>query len=337
MSLTNRILGGAGCDNALFVRVDSGRSVERLLFDCGEDCASTLSFPERTGVDQLFFSHLHIDHVAGFDSFFRCTYDRKTKPNHIWGPPGTACIMQHRMQGFLWNLQAGEPGEWRVSEIHDTEIRTTRFALGEAFSVAHHEGTRPHSGAVWQGAGGSVRAFTMDHKTPSLAYLVQEESRRNVDPAKLAALNLRPGPWLKHLKDAPPDAPPIMIDGVLHHMKELQTALMTESPGDSTAYLTDFLLDGSALDRLSEALHGCQTIVCEGQYRHADLELALKHHHMTTVLAAELAKRTDAGRLVLFHISDRYEPSVWLEMLSEAQKVFPATSYPGHWELTAQE
>jgi ribonuclease Z len=335
MSLTNTILGGAGCDNGLFVKIDSGKSVERLLFDCGENCASTLPFPEVSGVDHLFFSHLHMDHVAGFDSFFRCTYDRQTKPNHIWGPPGTARIMQHRMQGFLWNLQAGQPGEWRVSEIHEAEIQTTRFALGESFSVAHQEPARVHDGLVWKGTGGTVRAFTMDHKTPSLAYLIQEHSRRNVDTSRLAALNLRPGSWVKQLKEASPDSPPIVIDGVPHNVESLQAALMTESAGESVAYLSDFLLDETALERLAGALQGCQTIVCEGQYRHTDLELAHKHYHMTTVLAAELARRAGAGRLILFHISDRYERSVWLEMLREAREVFPATSYPTHWELEA--
>jgi ribonuclease Z len=57
---------------------------------------------------------------------------------------------------------------------------------------------------------------------------------------------------------------------------------------------------------------------------------------MTTVLAAQLAQRAEAGRLVLFHISDRYERSAWLQMLREARKVFPATSYTEHWGLTTQ-
>lgn len=335
MSLANLVLGEAGCDNALFLRLDSGKSLERLLFDCGENCASTLPFAEVSQMDHLFFSHFHMDHVAGFDSFFRCTYDRLTKPNHIWGPPGTAQILQHRFQGFLWNLQAGAPGEWRVSEIHESEIHTTRFDLGEAFRVKHHESVRPYQDMVWSGAGGTVKAFPMDHKTVSLAYLIEEHPRRNVDTSKLAALGLKPGPWLKQLKDAPtiPDAPPILIDGRPHEIKALQEAVMTESKGESTAYLTDFLLDDTAMERLAKALHGCQTIICEGQYRHADFELARKNYHMTTTQAAELARRAGAGKLILFHVSDRYNRAEWLEMLREAREVFPATQYPEPWVL----
>lgn len=46
MSISFRILGTAGRDNALFVQVDSGQAVERLLFDCGDGCVSELPFAD---------------------------------------------------------------------------------------------------------------------------------------------------------------------------------------------------------------------------------------------------------------------------------------------------
>ena len=79
--------------------------------------------------------------------------------------------------------------------------------------------------------------------------------------------------------------------------------------------------------------NGCKTIVCEGQYRHSDLELAQRHFHMTTALSGELARRAEVGNLVLFHLSDRYEQNEWIEMLLEAREQFPATSFPPHWQL----
>src|SRR5262249_27743817 len=107
MGLAFRVLGQPGRDNALLVTVDTGKTVSRLLFDCGDGCLNELTFGEVQGIDYLFFSHLHMDHVGGFDTFFRCTYDRTTKPNRIWGPPRTGAIMQHRFQGYMWNLVAG--------------------------------------------------------------------------------------------------------------------------------------------------------------------------------------------------------------------------------------
>ncbi len=90
-------------------------------------------------------------------------------------------------------------------------------------------------------------------------------------------------------------------------LDELKGALVIETPGESIAYLTDFLLDEPAMERLSNSLSGCRTIICEAQYRHADVELARKNFHMTTVLTATLAQRAQVGELVIFHLSDRYK------------------------------
>jgi ribonuclease Z len=43
MSISFRILGKAGGDNALLVQLDSGQAIQRLLFDCGEGCLSELA------------------------------------------------------------------------------------------------------------------------------------------------------------------------------------------------------------------------------------------------------------------------------------------------------
>jgi ribonuclease Z len=60
------------------------------------------------------------------------------------------------------------------------------------------------------------------------------------------------------------------------------------------------------MGRRSDRLHGWWTLICEGQYRHSDLERARKNLHMTTVQSATLARRAQAGELVLFHSPDRY-------------------------------
>ena len=336
MSITFRILGTAGKDNALLVQVDSGQAVERLLFDCGEGCLSGLALSDILAIDHLFFSHLHMDHVGGFDSFFRCNFSRQTRPNRIWGPPETANIVQHRFQGFLWNLHEEMPATWFVSDVHPGQVHSTRFELREAFAVAHDEGVRPYEKSLVEGDGFIVEAITMEHRTPTLAYVIREKPRRNVDTSRLASLGLRPGPWLKLLKESSGTSDCVVIDGVTHSMNDLRKALLVETPGDSVAYLTDFLLDEPAMERLSDTLKGCGTIICEGQYRHADLALALKHFHTTTVLSATLAQRAGVRELVLFHLSDRYQVDDWMEMLQEARQVFPNTHYASHWALGAK-
>src|SRR6516225_5087366 len=97
----------------------------------------------------------------------------------------------------------------------------------------------------------------------------------NVDPARLTVLGLRPGPWLQRVRGPRADeAETIDVGGQPRRVRELQESLVAVTPGDSVAYLTDFLLDDAAADRLSEALKGVGSVVCESQYRQADLELA---------------------------------------------------------------
>ena len=81
VAITFQVLGQPGRDNALFVKVDTGQHLTRLLFDCGDGCPHALPFADVLATDHLFFSHLHMDHVGGFDAFFRANHNRDTRPN----------------------------------------------------------------------------------------------------------------------------------------------------------------------------------------------------------------------------------------------------------------
>jgi ribonuclease Z len=122
-----------------------------------------------------------------------------------------------------------------------------------------------------------------------------------------------------------------MIENQARDLGPLRRELLVETPGASIAYFTDFYLDEAGIERVAPLLSGCDTLVCEAQYRHADLDLARRNHHMTATLTARLAKAANVGRLVLFHISERYEKPDQQELLTEAQAIFPATSFPDHW------
>jgi ribonuclease Z len=333
MSIEFRILGAPDEDNALLIKVDSGQAVEHLLFDCGDGCLGGLALGEIQSIDHLFFSHFHMDHVGGFDAFFRCNFNRFLKQNRIWGPPGTLKIMHHRFQGFLWNLHEGLDSPWYVSEIQPESVHTARFELSEAFKFAHDEGTVPHDRILTTGQGFTVQSLQMDHRTPSMAYFVREIPRRNVDMARLADLELNPGPWMKELREPTSDALSLEIAGRTWRLGDLREKLLVETTGDSIAYLTDFLLDDAAVEKLLPLLQNCTTVVCESQYRHCDLELARRNFHMTSVQAAKLAQQAHVGKLVLFHLSDRYPAAEWAMLLAEAREIFPATEFAPHWVL----
>lgn len=333
MSITFEILGSPGRDNALFVRVDSGQSISRLLFDCGDGCLASSPYSEILATDHLFLSHLHMDHIGGFDSFFRCLFSRENKPNHIWGPPGTSEIIHHRFRGFLWNLHAEMTGTWWVHDVSEKEVSTSRFELCEAFAHKHEEGKVEIDSQLVDLGTCTVEAHVMNHGCPSLAYVVREKPRSNVDTLRLAHLGLRPGPWLKQLKDNSGLNDELVIDGVQHSIRSLRQSLVTETQGDSIAYLTDFILDEAAIAHLSEVLQSCDVVVSEANYRDSDRVLALKNYHMTVGAVAELARQAGIGRLILFHLSDRYTSVEWMEMREEARAIFSNTQFPESWQI----
>jgi len=334
MGIDFRILGLPGRDNALFVHINKGYATHRLLFDCGAECLDVLKLHELQAIEHLFFSHLHMDHISGFDTFFRANFNRDNRPNVIWGPPQTARIMQHRFQGYMWNLREKLVATWQVNDVADGTVDRWRCEAREVFDVLHHEATTQTDGPLVASTHFSVTALTMDHLTPSLGYVVRESPRINIDEVRLAALGLRPGEWLKYVKERTSDeAPMLLIDGEPHDLAALRAELIIESPGESVAYLTDFLLDDAAMERLAIALKGCTTMICECQYRNADVALAERHHHMMPDRVATLARRAAVGKLILFHLSERYDRATWGEMLADARAIFPNTHFPEHWDI----
>ncbi len=333
MSIEHQILGQPVRDNALLVRINSGQRIDRILFDCGYGCLDELTLSEILQIDHLFFSHLHMDHVAGFDAFFRAVFNREAKPNILWGPPETSQIMQGRFRGYMWNLGQDSKVSWQVQDVHPDEIRSWVFHTSQTFTPAHPNGTTPWEAVLFESPHYIVEAYVMDHMTPSLAYVVREPAKLNVATEKLQTLGLRPGPWINELKAAKSERETIEIDGNEHSFAELRKELIIETPGASIAYLTDFRLDQDAMDHLVPALRGCSTVVCECQYRHDDVELALRNYHMTTKQVAELAAQADIGELVLFHLSERYTRDVWPLLLEEVNEIFPRARFSGHWEI----
>lgn len=333
MPLSFRVLGQPGRDNALFVKLDTGQSQTRFLFDCGDGCPHQLGPSELREIDHLCFSHLHMDHVAGFDLFLRVNFDRTTKENHIWVPPGSGEIIGHRLRGFLWNLvDEKQRGEWLVSETAPDAVRTAKYCAKEGFRIAHALPEMPRRDhVIIDGDAFTVEAVLLDHGTPSAGYIVRERPRVNVDTARLAAKGLAPGPWMKRLRaNAAGPHETIAAGGVRHSLAALQAELLVTTPGDSIAYLTDFRAPASA-GELAGLLRGVNTVVCESQYRAADVALADAAMHSTSTEVASIAARADIGRLVLFHFSDRYDAAARREMLGEAQAIFAHTSMPEGW------
>jgi ribonuclease Z len=335
MAIQFDVLGKPLNDNALLVRIDSGQSIQRLLFDCGQSCLDDVDFAEIREIDHLFFSHLHMDHVSGFDHYFRCNYDR-SKTNHFWGPKGTAKILQNRFQGYLWNLHDDMTGSSLVWEIEDSSLSCTRYELSDAFSVSYPESelslTQEHRGIILNRPSYSVQALLLNHGTTSIGYIVREKPRENIDMARLGELGLKPGPWLKKLKERQDLNDLIEADGKQYTLGQIATEVLKQTEGESIAYLSDFIVQGDEIDKLAAKIKGCRYLVCESQYLSEDKELAVKNNHMTAEWVAHLARAAAVEELVLIHLSSRYPYPFWHRVLGEVKSIFPGARFAKGWE-----
>lgn len=332
MSIHVQVLGQMGMDNALLVKLENYRKLERLLFDCGDGTLSGLAYSDILGVDHLFFSHLHVDHVSGFDAYFRANFNRTSKENHIWGPPETARIMQHRFQGYMWNLAEQYSTVWQVHEVFPDHIQTYRFDTAEGFTITHDLGQVKHNGIILDEEQYQVKAITLDHQTPCLGFVVQEKPKTRIDLSKLPELGLQPGKWLEFLKDFQFDGDTIEVDGKAYPTAFLKEKLLMGHPRGGVAYLTDFLLTSETLNHLRVFLKDVEVLICEGQYLHEDLDRAQRNFHLTSQQAAQIAMDSGVQKLVLMHVSKRYDPSEWQKLLSEARQVFVNAVFPEHWQ-----
>jgi len=337
MAINWQILGGPGADNALLATVDSGQSLNRILFDCGGGCLDGLQTSLLQSIDHLCFSHFHMDHVSGFDTFFRHNYNRPEVPVEVWGPPETLAVMEHRFRGFVWNLHADQPGEWIVHEIGADRIEAARFYTREAFAETHRLPDRPVDATTIQNDREyRLEAMLLPHaSTSTVGYRLVERDRINIDASKLKLRGLQPGPWLKSLTDTSvDDAQLVSVEGQDLPVGQLREDLLTTTPGDSLAYLTDFRIepDQAEWTSLIKWLDGTKTIVCECQHHLDEIFAARKTGHMTPDLAGKLAAGSNSTKLVLHHVSRRYQKNERSEILASARKFFPATEWPGGWE-----
>ncbi len=337
-ALTAAVLGKPGRDNALHVCVHTGQKTWRYLFDCGADCLAELSISEIRKIDEIYFSHLHFDHIAGFDHFFRFNFDRDSKPVRIHGPKGTAEIIHHRLQGILWNRVDGSPGEFHVTEIDHDRLSTFVILAAEGFKKLNPVKETAFSGRVMDNSETAIDAVILDHGTPSIGYMVKRKPQRIVDAENLEAMRLSPGPWLGKVKDpATDDGESVTIGEAVFSLGDLRKKLLRIKDGESVGYLTDFMVSPETEQELVRLFSNCSTLVCENNYRDADRDLARKNFHMTSSEVAAVARSVAAKKLVLFHLSDRYSVQEWRELILEVRELFPETYFPGDWASFFEE
>ncbi|HEU4618203.1 MAG TPA: Clp1/GlmU family protein [Gammaproteobacteria bacterium] len=300
------LLNGVFGDPLLLVRLLHTR--RSVLFDLGD--AARLSARVAHHVTDVFLSHAHADHIAGFLSFVRARIG-DFPPCRVFGPPGVAENVAGLVSGFHWDRAAERGPRFEVAELR-ADGRVARFAVSIETSKPVPLGEQPASGGILRADPlFTVRAATLDHRTPVLAYALEAPLDVKVRKERLAALGVDPGPWLTELRlkvlegryddrIALPGAEPRTVGMIA-------ADLLVIRPGPKLAYATDLADTAENRAALAELARGGDVFFCEATFCSENADKAERTGHLTAGACGEIAAAARVLRLAPFHFSKRYE------------------------------
>jgi ribonuclease Z len=259
------------------------------LVDCGEGTQiqmrkSGIRFQK---IDHIFISHLHGDHFFGLIGLIStyCLLGR-TNPLHVYAPDG-------------------------LREIIDLQISTTSTELTFPLYFSPIDPDRPEK--IFSDDQMLVSTIPMLHRIPTSGFLfVEKERDRNI---RKEFLNIE-SPSFAEIRNIKAGMDYTNSAGKTYSNPEITRP---QYRSRSYAYCTDTAYS----ERILPQIRGVDLLYHESTFMHDKQPKAEERFHSTTVQAAMIASKAQAGRLLLGHFSPRYEDLQ--PLLEEARSVFPDT------------
>lgn len=289
-----------------------------LLFDLGD--LHNLPVRKILRLTDVFVSHTHMDHFFGFDWLLRLCLGRDLRIR-MFGPAGFLAQVEHKLSAYTWNLVANYATDFslEVTEVlSDTVARRALFRCRTAFRREAETELHVKNRLLREEANWTMQFAILDHKTPCLAFALQEKQHLNIWKNRLDELHLEPGPWLQDLKRAllagePEDAPIRAVRrergglrGVVFPLAELAKAIVHVSEGQKIAYVTDVVFHQENAGRIVELAQGADQFFIEAVFGEEHKERAAQKYHLTARQAGILARRARVKFPVPFHFSPIY-------------------------------
>ncbi|GLR86318.1 ribonuclease Z [Bradyrhizobium iriomotense] len=282
-----------------------------MLFDLGD--LSSLANRELLRVSNVFVSHRHMDHFAGFDQLLRVRHHQPGRLRVI-GPPGLIAGIAGKLASYSWNLLNEESPDFAIAaaEFRDGRLgEWTGFSARRQFHSSPIEEPLVAPGLVFADGDLRIEAATLDHGIPCLGFALQETQRVNVWTAGLAQLGLEVGPWLNAAKRAvrmgAHEGTLIEIDGGRAvPLGELTRRALKVAPGQRVAYVTDVVFTSDNAEKIVALARGADHLFIEAAFAGDDAQLASERRHLTAAQAGYLAREAGVKRMTTFHYSPRY-------------------------------
>lgn len=237
-------------------------------------------------ISHIFISHLHGDHFFGLMGFL-----------------STLSLQGRRGEMHLY-------ADARLRELMSCQLKIMRSRF--LFPVVFHDLSRKEE-LIYEDKAVTVTAFPLKHhqEAPVCGFLFREKERERTVRKDRAAAWKVPVAFMQYLKRG---ADFITPDGAIVANERLTAS---PPPARSYAYMTDTVFR----ERFAEYVRGVDLLYHEATYSREDEKLARASFHSTAAQAAEMARLSGAGKLLLGHFSARYTDPACL--LPEARAIFP--------------
>jgi ribonuclease Z len=263
------------------------REGETILFDCGEgNQRQMMRYGVGFGFREIFFTHYHADHLLGVTGLLRTLgLQDRTDPVILYGPKGAS-----RVLGAAMSLGI---------ERNKFPIEIVEIKPGDRLARDDYD----------------VVVFETEHRADTVGFALAEHIRLGrFNPARARELGIPEGPLWGELHRGKvvtlPDGRTVGPADLVGAPRRGRTLVYT---GDTRPHLA-----------VIEAARGADLLIHEATFGGEEEERAKETGHSTAAEAARVASEAGVRRLVLTHISSRYNRDT-SELLAEAKAVFPET------------
>ncbi|MFB6346311.1 MAG: ribonuclease Z [bacterium] len=265
-----------------------GYEGQSYLFDCGEWTQVRMVEAGRSAasLSSVVISHMHGDHVLGLPGLL-IRKSRESPENGSLSIAGPNALRE-----YLSSNQSSLGYELKVNvDWTDLEAESTLWV--DQFKLTAHP---------------------LDHRTSTFGFsFVLNREKRKFNPEKARELGVPEGPLRSRLQQGET----VTLDSGT--VIEPEQVSKPRSPGPKFVYLTDT----RPIYNLPEAFHEPDLLVHEAMFKAEHKQHAREKKHSTAREAARVASHLKADKLLLTHISQRYEAHEHLR--DEARQVFTET------------
>ncbi|MFA7707350.1 MAG: ribonuclease Z [Candidatus Pacearchaeota archaeon] len=264
------------------------RNGENILIDCGEGTQRQLRIARINpcSLTRLLITHWHGDHVLGLPGLFQTlALNGYNKTLCIYGPKGTKEYIHELFRFFVPFKKISV----NVQEVSGKFLETEDFKIS-ALALSHGD-------------------------APCNGYTFEEKDKLRIDKNKLKKLKLSREEKVK-LKDL------IKGKNITINKKLIKYKDLTYK---QTGKKISFIFDTGVCKNANNLAKDSDLAIIDSTYDENETKLAEEYGHLAVKQAGEIARKSKVKKLILTHISQRYENKS-AELEKQAKKYFSNVS-----------